>query len=111
MTHATDSERVLTALAAGQCVRLQGLISRSDLNGTLACISEASTSAEREKLEKEGRVKVTGLSAAGAPTGLSVKRENIVALGAASVDWTFCDSPPLSLLELVRAPGARARHL
>jgi len=36
---------------------------------------------------------------------LSVKRENVVSLGDAAVDWTFRDSPRLSLLELVRAGG------
>ena len=111
MARAPDSDHVPIALATGHPVRLQGLITRRDLNGTVACILEASTSAEREKLENERRVKVTGLSTAGVPTSLSVKRENVVALGAAPVDWTFCDSPPLSLLELVRAPGECVRSI
>jgi hypothetical protein len=93
------------ALVPGDRVRLQGLISRSDLNGSVACVLDASTPDERETLQMQGRVKVTGLSEMGAPKSLSVKRANVVALGQAAVDWTFCDSPPLSLLQLVRAPG------
>jgi hypothetical protein len=100
----TDADK-RSALAAGDRVRLQGLISRSDLNGSVACILEPSSSVERDALEIQGRIKVTGLTNVGAPKSLSVKRENIVSLGDAAVDWTFRDSPKLSLLELVRAGG------
>ncbi len=99
------------ALAPGDRVRLQGLISRSDLNGSVACILDASTPDERETLQMQGRVKVTGLSETGAPKSLSVKRSNVVALGQAAVDWTFCDFSPISLLELVRVPGVCAYML
>jgi hypothetical protein len=97
----------MAALATGDRVRLQGLISRSDLNGSIACILEASTPDERQSLEIQGRIKVTGLSNVGVPKSLAVKRENAVSLGDTPVDWTFCDSPQLSLLELVRARGTR----
>ena len=100
----TDADK-RSALAAGDRVRLQGLISRSDLNGSVACILEPSSSVERDALEIQGRIKVTGLTNVGAPKSLSVKRENVVSLGDAAVDWTFRDSPRLSLLELVRAGG------
>ena len=106
----TDADK-RSALAAGDRVRLQGLISRSDLNGSIACILEPSSSVERDALEIQGRIKVTGLTNVGAPNptsrpkSLSVKRENVVSLGDAAVDWTFRDSPRLSLLELVRAGG------
>ena len=108
MTSPLDTDKGAAALVPGDRVRLKGLISRSDLNGSVACILEASTADEREYLQIQGRVKVTGLSDVGAPKSLSVKRSNVVALGEAAVDWTFCDSPPLSLLELVRAQGACA---
>ncbi len=111
MTSPLDTDKGAAALVPGDRVRLQGLISRSDLNGSVACILEASTPDERETLQIQGRVKVTGLSDVGVPKSLSVKRANVVALGKAAVDWTFCDSPALSLLELVRAQGACARML
>jgi hypothetical protein len=104
MTSSTGSSQSRAAFAVGNRMRLQGLIGRTDLNGTVVCILEASSPAEREKMEKDGRVKVTGICA-GVPKSLSVKREHVVALGECPVDWTFCDSPPLSLLELVRAQG------
>ena len=94
-----------SALVAGDRVRLQGLISRSDFNGSVACVLEPSSSVERDALEIQGRIKVTGLTNVGAPKSLSVKRENVVSLGDAAIDWTFCDSPRLSLLELVRTGG------
>ena len=108
MTSPVDADKGAAALVPGDRVRLQGLISRSDLNGSVACILEASTPDERETLQNQGRIKVTGISNVGAPKSLSVKPANVVALGDAPIDWTFCDSPPLSLLELVRARGACA---
>ena len=93
-------------MAAGDRVRLQGLINRSDLNGSVACILEASTPDERGALETQGRIKVTGLSNVGVPKGLAVKRQNIISMGDTPVDWKFCDWPPMSLLELVQAQGA-----
>ena len=107
MASPLDADTGAAALVPGDRVRLQGLISRSDLNGSVACILEASTPDERETLQNQGRIKVTGLSNVGVPKSLAVKRENAVSLGDTPVDWTFRDSPQLSLLELVRARGAR----
>ncbi len=110
MASPLDADTGAAALVPGDRVRLQGLISRSDLNGSVACILEASTPDERKTLQIQGRVKVTGISNVGAPKSLnfslSVKLANAVALGDAPIDWTFCDFAQLSLLELVRARGA-----
>jgi len=82
-------------------VRIHGLQSRYDLNGTIAVVLAPDNDEEAKDLQERGRIKVTGF-----PQTLSLKPTNLRALREddprdAAIDWTFCDSPPMGIKELL----------
>eukprot|EP00759_Apiculatamorpha_spiralis_P043876 PhF_6_TR41038/c1_g2_i2/m.62162 len=82
-------------------VRISGLKSRPDLNGTVACVLEPLNEAEAQELQSKNRVKVTNF-----PTPLSLLAANLTPIqeddpSDARVDWSFVDEPPQGLREVI----------
>ena len=70
----------------GSRVRIIGLKSRPELNGTIAVVLQPENDEEVEKLAKNGRIKVTGVP----PKSMSIQRANLTPIDERTerTDWT-----------------------
>ncbi len=75
-------------LEVGRRVRIAGLKSRPDLNGTIAVVLKPENEEEAEALRQSGRIKVTGM-----PKTMSIQLANLTPIDERSerTDWTCRD--------------------